>query len=259
MATLFDTLMKPKAPSDANVLGSIQEAKKTPMGTQQGLAPLQVQQAGKEALVEGQQQMAKEEALGGQQLSEMSMESQKAQAARNIALDKLAEKNNDRLAALGHETANQMAEESREFKVDEANRKYMNQHMLDQYAAEELLSSEAQQNYFQAKDQVMQRKAQLMQAYANQMEKVLQQGFIRENQELDQASKEKIARLLAAFKQKQTDALKKASKNAMTKQIITGAFTAAGAVVGGIYSAGTGTAAGAAAGSVLGAAVAENV
>jgi hypothetical protein len=253
MATLFDTLMKPKQlgapPSDEGVLQSIAAVKKAPGMTESELGAGLAKAEGEKELAAGQRIAAKESMLGQQGLAEQSLEAQKAESARQIALQRLADKNDQRLAALNSDVANAISAESRQFKTDSANRKYMNQTMLDQYATEQIVNAEALNGYVQNKEMVMQRKVQLMDAYSKQIQQALEQGFLKQKGDLDQVSREKLARIAAAFEKKKADAVKKAQKNSVMKTVITGAFTAVGAVVGGWFTAGTGAAAGAAAGA----------
>jgi hypothetical protein len=251
MATLFDKLMQKGPTSEAATLGAIQAVKQAPGAPTGAVETAVAQQTGKEQLQAGAQQAAREETAGQLQLGEMSMESQKAEAARNIALDRITAKNEERLASLGHEASAQIAKESREFKVDSANRKYMNQQMLDQYAAEELLSQESLSNYVQQKEQVLQRRAQLMNTYAQRMQTILNQGYLREGQELDQRSREVIANIAADFKRKETEALKKRNKQSLINTVIIGAATVGGAVAGSATGTPWGAAAGAAAGQTI--------
>lgn len=266
MPSLFDSLMS-KGPAsgtteDTSTLGAIQTLKKAPGTKQSDLESAVIKQTGQEQLQAGQQTMQKQAALGEQTLAGQQMEAQKAESARSIALQKLADKNDQRLASLNSEAANAIAAESRTFKKDSTNRNYMNQQMLDQYAAESLLNNEQLQNYVQQKDLIMQRKVQLMDTYSKKLQQAIEQGYLSDKQQLDQVSREKLARIAAAFEQKKAEAARKLQKNSAMKSVITGAFTAAGAVVGGIWNFGAGAPVGAAAGSALGSmvggAVSEN-
>jgi hypothetical protein len=263
MPTLFDTLMKPKPlgapPSDEGVLQSIAAVKKAPGTTESQLGAELAKAEGEKDLAAGQRIAAKESMLGQQGLADQSLEAQKSESARQIALQRLSDKNEQRLASLNSEVANQLQADSRQFKMDATNRKYMNQSMLDQYAAEQLLDSESLNGYVQNKEMMMQRKMQLMDTYGKKIQQALEQGFLKEKGDLDQISREKLARIAAAFDKKKADEMKKLQKSAAMKSIITGAFTAVGTVVGGIYGGPAGAAAGGAGGSMVGAAASENL
>jgi hypothetical protein len=205
MAGAFDSIMKPlqqKGVSDAGVLQSIAAMKKAPGASASQLGAALAESEGEKQIAQAgaaAQQMA---SVGEQDLASQQLDLQKAESARNIALSRLSDKNEARLASLNNEVANNIAQASREFTVDSANRKYMNQQMLDQYAAEELVADEAKQNYIQNKELAMNRKVQLMDAYSKRIQQALEQGFLKERGELDQISREKLARLAAAFERK---------------------------------------------------------
>lgn len=153
------------------------------------------------------------------------------------------------LSAISKDAKQELYDKQLEFKRDSAGRKMLSERQLADWMLTKAAGEEDLKNFEQRSQQLHSRKLQLMQAaYAkiSQTEKQLaQRGSDLRARQL----KLEIAAAKAAAEEKIRK--QKAKKGAMG-MMVKGAFTVAGAIVGGMYSAGLGAGGGAALGSAAG-------
>jgi hypothetical protein len=155
------------------------------------------------------------------------------------------------LSAISGDAKQELYDKQLEFQRDSSGRKMLNERQLTDWMLTKAAGEEDIKGFEQRSQQLHARKLQLMQAaYAKigQTEKQLaQQGSNIRARELQM----ELAKAKAAAEDRIRK--QKAKKGAMG-MMVKGAFTVAGAVIGGYVTGGTGTAAGAALGSQLGSA-----
>ena len=271
MAALLDEVMRSKRPGEAglasqeaNTMQLMQTIKAQPGASASQLGAAMASSAGQEQLKQTQAVVQEQAGALEQGVAREKQVAIEQASQKDIAYRRLAEKNTQRLYTLDKDAAQQIAVASRQFKVDEAGRKYLNSEMLDQYMVAKARSEEELKDYVNQTELMYNRKAQLLDTYAKQLETIAMRGFITEQQDLDQKSKETLTNIAARFRIEAQDALKRARERAVKRSLIVQGMTGVGAVAGGIIGTYTpvgpavGAAGGAAAGGMLGTAVAQN-
>ena len=227
---LLDSLMKtgPGGPqaADTDQTQLAQAVNKQQGQSAQQLGATMASSAGQAQLQRTQGVIQEKTGLQQQGLQRQTMGAEANQSNREIAYQNLAEKNNQRLFSLGQDVGNQISNTNRQFALDEEGRKYMNQQMLDQYAVHKMQNSEQLKDYTAQVTQNYTRKAQLMDTMSAQIKQALNQGFVKQQGDLDKQSQVALANIANYYDQKKEDALKQAQSGQLLQQLGTGILTA---------------------------------
>ena len=246
-----------QAAQEANLQQAMRVAKQ-PGADVQKLATTLASAQGQENIRQTQAVMQEQSTKAATSL-DIQQRKAKAQAqSQDIAYQKLAEQNANAVAELGSEAEKRVNQDTRRFYLDEAQRKYMNNDMLDHYTVEKQLNQQQVQDYMQRSQMLYQRKAMLYDVYARQLEQVINQGYIREKNDLDNKSKEVITKIHAQYLLDKENALKDEKARAAKASMMVGVFTVVGTVAGAVVGTmmmGGATIPGAAIGGALGTAV----
>ena len=244
--------------TDQDQLQAMQAAKQKGVTANQ-LGANMLSSAAQDNLAQTQSVLKETEGVQKTQQQQQTQQVQMKENYKDLALKRYAQKNSDNLATIDSGAQQQIYVQGRKFNTDQANLKYMNQQMLDQYIAQKAVSDQQVQDYVSTKNLMMQRQAQVLGAYQASLETAITNGYLSNKQQLDQESQEALARLAAKYKQDQMDALKKAHSQSQLGGMIAGAFTIGGAIVGGALGGsvtyGLGSAEGAYMGAGAGAAI----
>lgn len=162
----------------------------------------------------------------------------------------------EQLNRLGGDAKDKILDSRLRFERDEMGRRFSNERQLADYAMANAKTEQEFASKMREMQQAHNRKIQMMEVAEKKLRQAMMQGFTSQQQLLDNQSRARIAKMAADMKEKIRKEKAKATGNAM---MIQGAFTVAGAVVGGMYTGGTGTAAGAMVGASAGSAVGSMV
>ena len=147
-----------------------------------------------------------------QRLSQLGIE-------QDNRLNFLSIKQREQVAALGEDVANQLFDSNMRFERDEMGRKFSNERQLQDYL---VLNSQNEQEFLskaQEMQQVAEREIYMLEHAQKVMMQSLEQGYLKEKQKLDNASREKIARYIADMEKAIADKKRKAAARG---QMITG-------------------------------------
>lgn len=253
---LLDEVMKKtpqgQKPEETSTLQAMQAAKQP--GQVQQLGAALASTAGQEALKRTQGVLQEASDTQGIQAAAQGRESSAASASKELAFRRLAQKNATDIGNLDRQAQAKIYQEDRQFKQDQLGRKYMNQEMLDQYAAEKLVSDQQLNDYVSTSQNLMQRKVQLLSQYEQQLTTVINRGYLKEKQDLDQDSLKALEQMRVEYARQKEKALKKAQGRAQLGGLITTAASVTGAIVGGVLGTAMGPA-----GTIIGASVGNTV
>lgn len=203
-----------------------------------------------------QVQAAQKTAQQTQQVSQMALQEDKMQKSQELftrqqALNQRNRALTNQLARLDNNLKDRLLDQQLEFKKDEFGRTIWNERQLADFAILQAKTQIDLDKFEQMIDQQSRRRLQIMQTVQAKLKQVLEQNYLREGQELDQATRTFIAEKLRESKLKEArEKSRRASRGAM----IQGVFTVAGAVAGSFTPLGpaTGAVIGAQVGSGLG-------
>ncbi len=192
-------------------------------------------------------QAALEEARGQTQRMKDSIKYRQANFDEGLKLQR-------QLSGIDEGAKREMFDQSTQFNRDSAGRKFLSERQLADWMIQKQATEEDFKNFDQRSEQLHARRSQMLQAA---YQKIIQ----AEKQAAQLGSDEKSRQTQMYIAQKKKEAedkiRKQQQKSGNRSAIITGAFTVAGAVVGGIWNMGAGAPAGAAAGAMLGSKVGE--
>lgn len=204
-----------------------------------------------------QVQTAQKTAQQTQQVAQMALQEDKMQKnqelfTRQQALNQRNRALTNQLARLDNNLKDRLLDQQLQFKKDEFGRTIWNERQLADFAILQAKTQVDLDKFEQMIDQQSRRRLQIMQAAQNKLKQVLEQNYLREGQELDQATRMEIARLKRAAAEKEArEKAKRASFGAMLQ----GALVVAGAAAGWAIAGPAGGAAAQAAAATLGAQV----
>jgi phage tail tape-measure protein len=237
------------APSDVNI-------SKTASTIGQSLAS----QAGKDQLARVNQAVNEQQAESQVAISQRSRELEARIDRKKKAINRLGEKNAERLYQTNKEVANELIDNRNQFVVDQAGRRYLNEHQLMDFKRLTAQNDQELKDYAQRMQIQTDRKLQVMETVYKKLDQLTRQEYDKDKQQLDQASKEKLVQIKQAYQQKLEDERKKAAKRSGMAAVMGQVGGAAGSVLGSYFGpVGTvvGSAVGTAAGSAIGGAMAD--
>jgi hypothetical protein len=203
------TRQKPKAAGESNALQMMQAVATQPQIASSQLGAAMATSIGQAEIEKTKQAVQAAAPKLEENITRQQMAVQEENSAREIAIRKLADKNANRINQLDIEAGKRVSEQKRQFALDSAGRKYMNQQMLDNFMVTSAKSEQDLQNYVSYSNHILQRKAQVLEAYAKKLEAVAMQGYYREKQDLDQKSLLAITNEAARLRKKQEETLAK--------------------------------------------------
>lgn len=207
----------------------------------------QAAQAGAQQVQAAQQATNQATQLGQLALQEKGRELQGQEATRQLGAQRQAQQIDLSLAQLNAKLKNQLIDQQMQFKRDEAGRALLNEQQLVDYAVINSKNDIELAKYQQLAEQAWQKKLYMMQTAQKKIETVLNQGYLKEGQALDQAQKQQLAAAKNALEQK----IKRDQARAQNKMAM---WQTAGTIVGGAIGA-FGGPAGATAGATIGGAI----
>ena len=239
IASTLSALSQQMPGQNQKVATGLQEAAKTQMRQQLGgigpMAPQQVQAIGQQAaaakgqagLQVQQQQVQQEQKLGQMALTQEQQDKQVQLQARQLDLAKRARVNSQMLNNLDSSLKTKLTDEQFQFQKDELGRTLFNERQLMDYKIQTAKSDLDLRDFEDKFRQASQRRIMLLKAAQAKVEQEMKQSFTKGQQELDQASKEKLTRAAWELKEKirreQADQANRASM-----------FSAGGAILGAV-------------------------
>jgi hypothetical protein len=212
------------------------------LGAQQAQAAGQAATATQAANIQGAQQ------LGSSFLREQATSARQALQEQSLANAKANADEAHRLGQLDASLKRDLFDSQLNFREDELGRTLFNDRQLLDYKLASAKSDEDLLNYEQNVKQLSDRKMQMLKAAHAKVMQEMENAFSKSEQELDQASKEKLYRAKAELEKKMAKEKAKAANRAAM-------FSAAGSVIGAVAGSivpGLGTAVGAMAGAAIG-------
>lgn len=198
---------------------------------------------------QSQERLTSSEISEAKRLSKLGLET-------DANLSFLTRKQREDLSSLGSDVKEQIFDSRLQFERDETGRKFSNERQLADYA---ILTAKNEAD-LRAKADIMQlmsqREIQLMGAAEAKVRESLRASYADRGRELSQTSKEYVLNIANEAEKK---IKKKKAAAANRSAIITGVFQVAGAVIGAVYTGGTGAGVGAAAGFAVGSGVGKLV
>lgn len=225
-----------KAPPKANIT---QAAQQTGASSAQQTSQQLVERAGQQIQQQGQIGQ-----LGAQ-------EQGRAADAKTFGLSQGAKEeamgNVQKLAQISEEAKQEVYDQQMSFEKDEAGRALFNDRQLADYAKLNAQDDEQYKNYAQQSDQLSKRKLQAMEHASNVVNADLNQRYMEAKQKGDQKTMLEVNQIKKDMEEK----IQKERNKAANRQA---AWTAGGAIIGGVAGAIFGGPAGAAAGASVGSA-----
>lgn len=206
------------------------------------------QQAQQAAQIQLQQQQAGQQraiSAGQQALAQDKMQKQQELFTRSQAVNQKARYLENELARISQGAKDKLLDQQLTFKRDELGRTLWNERQLADYKLTTAKNEEEFNDYRQQAENLYERKIRMMEMAQKKLEQVLQQGYLKENQRLDQASRLRIAQAAAEMQKK--IAREKARANSKMAM-----WTGVGTIVGAGLGALTGTPQGIALGAQMG-------
>lgn len=201
----------------------------------QNLAATQTQQAGAINLQAAQQGQAQQQQIGQLAVQGQARQQRQAGFEQQIRLDKDQNVFANQLNGIDSRAKNLLLDDQLEFKQDQAGQTLMNQRQRADWVLSNAKNVEEMQNYMQAEEQAYKKELILLESSYNRISTVLDRGYIKEGQALDNAQKKKLLlhkqSLEKAFDKKQNEARNRSSMWKTGGQIIGG--IAAGVATGG--------------------------
>ena len=192
------------------------------------------------------------------QMGQLGLAEQQRQASEVLGKRKLGVQEKQRqletkLAQLGEAAKQELFDKNMSFQQDELGRTQFNNRQLLDWTLTKAKTQEEFAGYQQKVMEASRRKTQVLQAAKNKLDRILKQGFEKEENDLDQAQKKALVQYRHEIMQKiEYDKTHSAGK--MQSFIAGGTIVGAavGAIIGGVGSEGTGAAEGAAIGAPIG-------
>jgi hypothetical protein len=210
--------------------GAVSEQQMAPI--KEGLA----QKAAKDASAAEAANQDRRQAINSLALSQQQREQHKILSERQMAVEKMAQDHQQRFSQLNRDMAQQLHDDTTKFKKDEIGRTVLNERQLADYAVLEAKSQEDLQNFAMVRQEMTNRRIQVMQQSYRVIDQALTQLNERINtrkyQEWEMGEMRKDQELQLSLA-----AAKKAAQDKMDAAKREGAQSAA---LGGIISAGIG-------------------
>lgn len=218
----------------------------------QQIGAQQAQQAGAIQVQTAQKTAQQTQQVGQMALQEDKMQKNQELFTRQQALNQRNRALTNQLARLDSNLKDRLLDQQLQFKKDEFGRTIWNERQLADFAILQAKTQVDLDKFEQMIDQQSRRRLQIMQTAQAKLKQVLEQNYLREGQELDQATRMEIARLRKAAAEKEArEKAKRASFGAMLQ----GGLVVAGAVAGWTIAGPAGGTAAQAAAATLGAQV----
>jgi hypothetical protein len=250
--------------ANQQIASGMQQARETQL--QQTIGQMTPEQAATPRLAQsmGAQQAAQASAiqLGAQQKTQQSavvagqqamvqdkIQKQQELFTRSQALSQKNRYLENELARISQSAKDKLLDQQLSFKRDELGRTVWNERQLADYKIATAKDEEDFRNYQQEASNLSERRMKMLTMAQKKLEQILEQGYISNNQKLDQASRLKIVETVAALKRKQA---RESARQSSNMGMWAGAGTVVGAVAGAMIAGPTAYAAGAAAGAQIG-------
>lgn len=152
-----------------------------------------------------QQQTAQQRAVsaGQQTIAQDKMQKQKELFTRSQALSQKGRYLESELARISQNAKDKLLDQQLTFKRDELGRTLWNERQLADYKLSTAKNEEEFREYEQQVTQLYDRKLKMMEMAQRKLEQVLEQGYYKGKQKLDQASRLRITQYVAEMKRKQ--------------------------------------------------------
>ena len=200
-------------------IGALQEAVRS-AGPEAGLAQARAigqglaSQAGKDQLSRVTSAITEEQAKVGIAAEAGAQQAKEKLFRKQELLARLGEKNRQRLFDLNKSVTNDIIDRRSQLAIDAAGKRYMNEKQLMDYKILTAQSEEDLKDYAQKLNTYSRRKLQVMETVSKKLAQAKEQAFRTSEQELDQASKERLFRIAEEFDKKLAEEKKKAAKRA---------------------------------------------
>ena len=250
--------------ANQQIASGMQQARETQL--QQTIGQMTPEQAATPRLAQsmGAQQAAQASAiqLGAQQKTQQSavvagqqamvqdkIQKQQELFTRSQALSQKNRYLENELARISQSAKDKLLDQQLSFKRDELGRTVWNERQLADYKIATAKDEEDFRNYQQEASNLSERRMKMLTMAQKKLEQILEQGYISNNQKLDQASRLKIVETVAALKRKQA---RESARQSSNMAMWAGAGTVVGAVGGAMIAGPAGAAVGAQIGQGVG-------
>jgi hypothetical protein len=223
----------------------------------QAVGAEQAKQAGAIALQTAQNVQQQSQAVGQLGLAEQRRAADQALFQKQLGVQQKSRDLANQLAGLDQSLKNKLLDEELSFSRDEMGRILFNERQLADFRLSTAKGDEELRAYEQQVSQMSERRLKMLQVSQAKIKQTLQQGFTESEQELDQASKQRLAIALNQIKEKiAREKARQANRAAMFQAV----GTIGGAVAGAVLTNGSpaGAAVGASVGGALGGVAAAN-
>ena len=221
----------------------------TPQAAQQQLAGQQTAAAGQINLQGAQNLQTQQTQVGQLGLQQQARGQRQKAAEQQLTLGEREMKFANQLTKLDSKLKNELLDKQLAFNQDEAGRTLFNTRQRADWVASNARSEEELKGYMQTEQLAHSRNIKMLEMAHRELEQTLMNGYLRNKQELDQASKKRI---IEAKKQIE-DNIRKAKEKANNNRMIGSAIgTIVGAGIGAVVGGPAGAVAGAQAGSGVG-------
>jgi hypothetical protein len=236
--------------ANQQIASGMQQARETQL--QQTIGQMTPEQAATPRLAQsmGAQQAAQASAiqLGAQQKTQQSavvagqqamvqdkIQKQQELFTRSQALSQKNRYLENELARISQSAKDKLLDQQLSFKRDELGRTVWNERQLADYKIATAKDEEDFRNYQQEASNLSERRMKMLTMAQKKLEQILEQGYISNNQKLDQASRLKIVETVAALKRKQA---RESARQSSNMGMWSGAGTIVGAGIGFVASGG---------------------
>jgi hypothetical protein len=187
-------------------------------------------QAGQTDLAAAEQTQKQTAQMGNMGLAEQAQTNQAALAGRRLGIQQKRRDLENKLAALSENIKTQLLDNTIAFQQDELGRTQWNERQLLDWKLRQAKDTNDLYNYRQQVQQVSSRKMQALKTAHARIKDALANDAAKNNQELDQASRERMARAKVELERKMQEAANDAANRAAM-------FGALGGAVGGAAGA----------------------